>query len=125
VWYNGFRTEENRPNKYNPKEEIVMLEWTKEVQADPMKRMEFHLQKIDEGIKQLEGVGLDIVAKKLRDAHKMLVKDLNEKWSPNEDKGDIALVIVEHRSAGVPEEVEDIVKELQRQAKKNSRVGEY
>jgi hypothetical protein len=95
--------------------------WT-EVKGDTTGRMEFHLGRMYEGIQTLKDVGLDVVAKKLEDAHKMMVKDLNERWSPNEDGGNTVLAVFIKRENGEMSS-DDMVKELQKIAKKNSNVG--
>lgn len=83
-------------------------------------RMEYHLQMMDEGIKVLEDAGLDVVAKKLRNAHKMTVNDLNNRWMPTDMIPDKIMVVVKYSNNEMP--AEDIIRELQKIARKNASI---
>lgn len=128
MWYNGFRAQRGSVTTHNSKEEIKMADTTwAEVKGDTTGRMEFHLEKMDEAIKILEQAGLDVVAKKMRDAHKMIVKDINDRWMPTENVPLVVLVPKDRDKNEVLQgmKMEDMIREMEKIAKKNSRVGDY
>ena len=92
----------------------------KEIKDNTVARMEFHLQMMDEGIKALEDAGLDVVAKKLRNAHTMTVNDLNSRWIPTDMIPNKITVVVEHSNNEMS--AEDVIKELQKIARENANI---
>jgi hypothetical protein len=94
--------------------------WT-DAKSNTTNRMEFHLEKVQETIDVLKNAGLDIVAKKLENAYKMITKDLDERWIPKEEGNTVLAIFVKRENSEMSNE--DMIKELQKQARDNANIG--